>query len=276
MRTSRGLWALLGWLSLLCTVVLIAGFAYAMDTVLRPQASNMEQAPSTPAQTESPRSDGPYRIVALGDSLTKGTGDQSGEGYVGHVKKFISERIDEEVYLYNSAVNGYRTDQLLHDLANRAGTMKLVQEADLILFSIGGNDIFSLSGEISEFEINAQTAMSLMPDALHNLEQVIARLTELNSHAKLVYLGLYNPFGDVEQVARETSAFVHQWNYEVQRLLLDYPNAALAPTFDLFQNNVKTYLASDHYHLNEAGYKLAAERIVQTLGWGATGDGDQK
>lgn len=262
MKSSRALWYSIGIGSLLCTCLFAAGFVYAIDHVINPKPSNLVRE-ELPPKVEDPLTDGQYRILALGDSLTKGTGDTSGEGYAGKVKQQLEDKLEAEVFYINYAVNGYRTDQLLDDVLHRNGTMLQVQEADLILFTIGGNDLFNLT--TTDLEINPEAARANMPAALDNLERILARFIELNPQAKIIYTGLHNPFIDVEGVAEEASLFVHDWNYEVQKRLTAYPTVKLVPTYDLFTEDVSELLASDHYHPNETGYSRIAERIGQVL-----------
>lgn len=269
-RTSRTLWNVLGSLSFIITCVLAAGFIYAIWSVVQPSESNLAAIQEEEEQTAAPYEDGEFRLVALGDSLTKGTGDTSGLGYVGQVKQAADGQAGEPVFLVNYAVNGYTTAQLLKDLTSGQGDISVVSKADAVMFTIGGNDIFPLD-EVAETGIDAEQARVNMPQALDNLAGILARLREINPHAPIYYVGLYNPFLDVTEVAEETTLFVQEWNRAVEGLLHEDTNALLIPTYDLFAYRGTSYLSSDHYHPNGEGYTRVAERVVQALdarfGW---------
>jgi len=267
MNASRMIWAGVGIVSLLCTALLATGFWHAVETVTTspPSAASPEEKREVPAPPE----DGVYRILALGDSLAKGTGDNSGEGFAGKVKRALDDLLDARVVLVNYGVNGYRAEQLLRDLELRDGTIAQVREAELILVSIGANDVFVLDNP-TQADIDAGRAHTLKGAALERVRKIMERLHELNPRAKTVYIGLYNPFSDIEDVAEDAAQFVHEWNYSVQRMLAPYPNMALVPTYDLFQERVADWLAPDHYHPNEEGYRRIADRILQLTAGGWT------
>ena len=54
------------------------------------------------------------QVVALGDSLTRGTGDVSGKGYVGLVTSQLKEDLSpQEIIVSNLGINGQTSAQLL-------------------------------------------------------------------------------------------------------------------------------------------------------------------
>lgn len=269
-RTSRVLWNVLGSLSFIITCILAAGFIYAVWSVIQPAESNLTAIKEEEELTAAPYEDGEFRLVALGDSLTKGTGDNSGLGYIGQVKQVADGQAREPVFLVNYAVNGYTTGQLLKDLTTGQGDISVVSKADAIVFTIGGNDVFPLNN-VAETGIDAEQARANMPQALESLAGILARLREINPQAPIYYVGLYNPFLDVTEVAEETTLFVQEWNQAVEELMRNDTNALLIPTYDLFAYRGTSYLSSDHYHPNGEGYARVAERVVQALearfGW---------
>lgn len=257
MKQSRVLWKAIGLVSILATCFFVLGFGYAIKTVMFPQPSNLTIEP--PAAVEVPVVYDDFTILGLGDSLTKGTGDQSSYGYIRHVFEAIKENKDDQAKLINFAINGYRTTQLLEDIKERPGVIAAVKQADMITLTIGGNDIFAI-GE----EINVAAARERMPESIHTIDQILAKLSELNPDAFIYYIGLYNPFIELAQ-AEVTSLFVQEWNYEVFKIVNRYPHLSLVPTYDLFEKDVMSYLSSDRYHPNQKGYELIADRIIQTI-----------
>jgi lysophospholipase L1-like esterase len=81
----------------------------------------------------------------------------------------------------------------------------------------------------------------------------------------MVYVGLYNPFYDVDSLRVPASSVIQQWNAYAHKLAAADGNATVVPTYDLFESDIGRYLSSDHFHPNEAGYARMAARIVQAL-----------
>lgn len=209
------------------------------------------------------------RIAALGDSLTKGTGDSSGEGYVKKVVEGLKLEKGKPVKLLNNlAINGLQADELADRLAEDTGFEYVLRQANLILLSIGGNDLFnSVRASNSGRKLSAYSLKGLsdqLPDSLERFERVIAELHSINANATIIYIGLYNPFYDIEEL-RSGSLEVQQWNEEAYSILHSYPNMMMIPIFDLFEGKIGNYLSSDHFHPNGQGYERIADRILESL-----------
>jgi lysophospholipase L1-like esterase len=270
MKSTRLLWRTAGITALLATVLFIAGFVYAVQSILHPKGTDAAPAQPTPAAGSDLLAKDKLQIVALGDSLTKGMGDTTGEGYAGKVKKGLQQDAGKPVYMWNFAQNGWRTDQLLAEL-NRPGSEipNSVRKADIVLLTIGGNDLFQFgvannSMNTDRLEIDYASLKEHLPKASSNLTKIIGRLAALNPQAKIVYVALYHPFLDYDP-KREGSAIVQDWNNRAFAAANLYPNVTVIPTFDLFQKNLLKYLYSDHFHPNDAGYARMAERVIQAL-----------
>ena len=257
--SSARIWRAIAFLSLIVFFTLATGFVYAVKTVVMPahvETSKPEEIETE--QTDIIKAPG-VTIVTLGDFLTKGTGDVSGRGYAGMVREWLSEQLDEPVYFIPFAVNGYRTDQLLQAIREQQGLVAALKQADLILMTIGGNDLFTF-GE----EVTVEKARQNMPATLNRLDAIFAELARINPRARILYLALYNPFIRLDP-SGEASLFVQQFNYEVFRLSVPYNTITVVPTFDLFEPDPAPFLASDRFHPNEAGYARIAQRVTSLL-----------
>ncbi|PZD93599.1 GDSL family lipase [Paenibacillus sambharensis] len=265
--SSRKVWLAVGLVSLVSTLLLLAGFGYAVRDLLAPGASTPFRTAEPEPETSPVPAEG-YRIVALGDSLTKGTGDATGEGYVKQAAALIEEASGEQVEIINNlAIGGMRADQLAERLQADKSFARALTQANLILLSIGGNDLFQFartetgSGAAA---IEPELAAKRLEEGLGRLSDVVERIREVNPDAKLVYIGLYNPFYDIPEL-RGGSLAVQDWNREAYRILNEQGNAILVPTSDLFEETIAFHLSSDHFHPNHAGYGKIAERLVQSL-----------
>ncbi len=199
-----------------------------------------------------------HYIVALGDSLTRGTGDANGKGYIGYVVDYLQANSTHEVQLQNLAVNGYRSEQLV-ELMKQNEVQRQIKMATTIFLTIGGNDLFQGGQTLSA--LDETRIQNLEDEYLKNLQTILSSIRELNSEAPIIMAGLYNPFIDLAE-AQTTSKVVLKWNHQTQSELMSFENTLFVPTFDLFQHHVKKLLSSDQFHPNRLGYERIAERMV--------------
>lgn len=261
MRTSSQLlWRMTGLLSLLSFLLFATGFVLAIN----PQQLSPAQ-PVSPPQTSEPSAPIPKagirKVVALGDSLTRGAGDANGQGYAGVVRQALEKKAGKPITFTNLAVNGMQSAGLLEQLAQEQ-VKREVAEADLILFTIGGNDLFKQTGGL--YTIDPKKLAAATEGLTANYEEILRRIRGLNKTATIVYTSLYNPFGDTK-AAGDTAKHVLDWNHAAVQIASRYPRVIVSPTYDLFQNKEKAYLYTDHFHPNASGYARIAERIMQAL-----------
>ena len=86
-----------------------------------------------------------YYVVGLGDSLTQGVGDELKVG--GYFARLTTAMADwkgvKDVQADNLAKRGRRSDQLIKQLEDPE-IQAYIENADVILFTIGGNDIMKI------------------------------------------------------------------------------------------------------------------------------------
>src|SRR5690625_4290266 len=88
------------------------------------------------------------RIVAIGDSLTQGVGDETNQGgYVGIIHDALHTNLQQPtIVIDNFGKRGHRTGQLLtrlHDESEQE-LENSIELADIILVTIGANDIMEI------------------------------------------------------------------------------------------------------------------------------------
>lgn len=311
-------------MSVLATLLFAAGFAYAVKDIVNPAGS----APmsSLPEPTSAPaEKDGPLKVVVIGDSLAKGTGDNTGQGFARRAIQGLNDSGIEAELVANLGINGQTAAQLASGLKQQ-GVRYTLGQADLILLSIGGNDLFQgadrmfrglaarpgtgpsssdeeelpesagtegteadagggtmwedlddlaedLAYDESELvellaetgELTPENVLSAIPQASDRLRDVFAELRALNADARILYVGLYNPFGDIADLRTPGNHAVTAWNSTASQLTNTDPSITLVPTFDLFEGHLERYLSTDHFHPNGDGYQRMADRIVQAV-----------
>ncbi|AEP01340.1 MULTISPECIES: GDSL-type esterase/lipase family protein [Heyndrickxia] len=200
-------------------------------------------------------------ITAIGDSLTRGTGDTAGKGYAGYVADRLKKKTKKAVLLQNNGIKGLTSSGLLEQI-KQPQIKRELKSADIILLTIGGNDLFA-GGEALD-HLNTAYIEKLEKPYLANLKQIYAGIQAVNKTAIVYHVGLYNPFIDLSE-AKTTSAIVRKWNFDSASVASDFPKIIYVPTFDLFEQNVNDYLYSDKFHPNTAGYQLIGERVASLI-----------
>jgi lysophospholipase L1-like esterase len=196
----------------------------------------------------------------LGDSLARGTGDIAGKGYAVEVLEFVRRR--GPASLANLAVAGFESDDVRR-LVESANVRSLVAGADLLLVSIGGNDLsraLPRGGSPAGAAVEVTEARARFA---RNLRAILARLREANVRAPIYLLGLYDPFGE-QRGPRVGASVIVGWNAVLQETAISFPGVWVVPTFDLFEKRADR-LAADRFHPNRAGYEAIAARVAQLI-----------
>jgi lysophospholipase L1-like esterase len=245
----------------LFSLLWLAGLGWAVGEYYAGKPDKLSQK-STISNTEKEKKKG-ISVVTLGDSLTRGTGDETGKGYVGVLIDEIKEKSRQDVQLTNLGIIGQRSDQLKIQV-QQTEVQRQIKTADLILVTIGGNDLFR-SGEGLE-DYQTEEIIEIEKKFLENVTNILQQIRGTNINATVFLIGLYNPFIDLEQGA-DMSKVVRHWNYQSAEVSAAFPKVVFVPTFDLFELQVNDFLYTDKFHPNTEGYRLIAERVASLLTW---------
>lgn len=231
--------------------------------VLVDYAQGSKKELNTPNTLTEKAPSGGVQLLALGDSLTRGTGDQAGKGYIGYLKDELAEKTDEKIALTNYGVKGATSKDLAAQIKQQE-IQRQAKNADIIFITIGGNDLFQGGETLSHIDDN--TIADLSAAYNQNLKEILTTIRSTNKEAPIYLIGLYNPFSDLENSAA-TSKIVRNWNYASAETSSAFAKTIFVPTYDIFQQNVQTYLYSDHFHPNKQGYELMADRVASLISW---------
>ena len=268
MKQQSALWAFIVVIGIGSTLLFLVGFGLGVADVVSPGSVPFAEKPAAKVPDVNQVGElSEINIVSVGDSLTRGTGDETGSGYVRRTMAKLKEVQDKPVTLINNlAVNGLHTDELAERLTNES-TGYIIKQANVILLTIGGNDLFqgAVNGLSGLDELDLDTLQAKADEGIASLQRVLTQLREWNSDALIVYVGLYNPFADLKEMYEIGNTVFRNWNNKAAALLNQDSNMLLIPTHDLFEKNIGTYLSSDHFHPNGMGYDAIATRIVQSI-----------
>jgi lysophospholipase L1-like esterase len=272
LRTSSRLW--LWHLPAAVGAAAALFFAGAFWLALRGSAGQpLGSPPPAPALGPVDKPSGERFVLVLGDSLAKGTGDETGKGYAGVLLDRLKKT--RPATMANLAVPGAVSEDIAA-LVEGANVRSLAASADLILLSAGGNDLSRAvregAGSPVRLTADVAKARSLF---LQNMRTILGRLREANTTAPIYVLGLYDPFGGAASGDPDASptplararlgvSVISGWNLLLGEAALSYKNVHVVPTLDLFAAR-PDYLGLDRFHPGGAGYAAIAERVYQLL-----------
>ncbi|NMH74185.1 hypothetical protein HF078_13930 [Bacillus sp. RO2] len=197
----------------------------------------------------------PKTMVTLGDSLTYGVGDKSGEGYVENLEKLIQEEKETNVKLKNYGIPGQESDGVVKQV-KLTNIQKDIRNADYIILFIGTNDLIQSNGGDLK-GINEEKIKKGAVEYEKNIQDIVKTIRQENQDVPILFLGLYNSYPD----SAEHESIIDEWNTNSQRLVNDYERIKFISTNDLFNEKSKEYF-SDSLHPNEKGYDLITKKII--------------
>jgi lysophospholipase L1-like esterase len=196
-------------------------------------------------------------VIAFGDSLTYGYGDEKGSGYIDTLKVKLNNQNKEEFNFDNEAIYGLESSGILTQLSD-VGIRGELDEADYFILFIGTNDLINSNGGNLKNLKHEEIAIG-KEDYMKNLNAIISILTEQNEQAPILLLGLYNPYPDSKAI----ETVIDDWNNGINKMIKDEKRIVYIPTNDLFKGKNKNQYFSDSLHLNDKGYKLVSDRILE-------------
>lgn len=203
--------------------------------------------------------------VALGDSLTKGVGDERQQlGYTGR----LAERLEQwpttsQVFLDNRGKSGRRSDQLLA-LLEKGHYKDALKQAHLVTITIGGNDVMKIV-RANMLSLRKELFDKERVRFLQRYQQLLAEVRLYNAEVPIVMVGLYNPSTIVSDEAIAVQKIIDEWNEGIEQLAYVDRFACFVSVNDLFHTNDHMVYHTDFFHPNANGYEAMTDRIVETL-----------
>jgi lysophospholipase L1-like esterase len=203
------------------------------------------------------------KVVAIGDSLTQGVGDETENGgYVGILNNTFQDN-NINVTIENYGKRGNRADQLVKRLEKKE-IVASIQKADIVFITIGANDIMKIVRN-NFMNLNIELFNQEKPEYLERLRVILNKIKELNPDTKIYLIGFYNPFDRYFADVEELQTIVEDWNESSKLVTEEFENVKYIPTSDLFSDSDIELLADDYFHPNTSGYKLMAKRILENM-----------
>ena len=202
--------------------------------------------------------------LALGDSLTRGIGDETNRfGFTGLLANEIEKSPNVlSVEFDNRGKNGRRSDQLLKLLENGHYDEEL-KKASFITISIGGNDVMRIV-KSDLFNLKVSMFDEALPSFVQRYNEII-RLIREQTDVPIVLVGFYNPLSIITNEITPFEKIIHDWNGEIGKIANSNNNICFVPIDDLFSSNVDMVYHTDFFHPNANGYNRMAQRIIETM-----------
>jgi lysophospholipase L1-like esterase len=213
-------------------------------------------APPKPATQATPRAT--VAAIIVGDSLARGTGDETGLGIGGRLANELKERKIPYKPVVNIAINGARTPDLLQQLQDH-NVGVLLGQANTVIMSIGGNDLW---GGTDWRRAPPRDPDAVMGGVLDHIDRAVRIVRADNPRARIFFVGLYNPFV-TQPFGRMLTPLVTRWNARLQERFASDPNFVVVQTSDIFAFHDR--LSVDRFHPASEGYALIARRIADAI-----------
>lgn len=251
------------------------------DALQTEVVTQTENNPPVNVQPAAPLPPGPVHMVALGDSLTQGDGDDSGRGYPGRLLEMVNA-VRPDSTLSNFGQSGWSSDALINgDQGLESQLTRAVSElqnatsqgqAALALVWIGSNDLWYLyeyggdiddAGDASDaqrFEANIDTILSQLRGTG---AQVVIALLDDQSKRPVALKGEAFVSITPDEMNR-MSAHVDVYNQIIRDKATQYG----ALTVDFYSTNIFTNPATlydDGNHPNQAGYDIIAQKWFDAI-----------
>lgn len=204
-------------------------------------------------------------VVGLGDSLTEGIGDEyKKSGYFGRLTDAMTDwKGVKNIEVDNLAKKGRRSDQLLTQLEDPEiqGSLK---KADIILFTIGGNDLMKIFKR-DLFNLKTKPFYDELEQYSTRIDEVYGMIRALNNDAIIIVGGLYNPLSNIMDETKDFEVILDNWNNAIEaRAALD-DKSCFVPVRDLFYSNPNMVYHTDFFHPNAKGYEEMANRYLESI-----------
>lgn len=227
----------------------------------RGDSTQASQNPSTEKREEPGRQ---LIVVSAGDSIAFGVGDSEGLGIGKRLAKRIEESFSLSVKTVNIAAPGATSADFLR-LLESGESDPVLSDSDIILISIGGNDLHKLmreggeagSAPLQDFQRNR------LEEFQNNLKKSISLIRQANKETIIVIYGIYNPYRTIDDT--EFIQDLLRWNLAILDRTVYDDLTIPVPLFDLFQGNADLLLNFDGIHPNITGYDMIAERTLVNL-----------
>jgi lysophospholipase L1-like esterase len=199
----------------------------------------------------------PLQVVVLGDSLAAGTGDETGRGIAGWLQ--ADADAGRPLQATNLGVRGATTADLQLRLA-QPRQRQVVASADVVVLSIGANDLFRTPGVQQEL---MRSPLRLADAIRERVAAIVAGLRQSNPQARILLLGGYNPAPN-HPFAFLVEPLLRLWDDRLAQRFAADRRVSVVRMADLLDRPDRLSRL-DGFHPGGMAYRAAAARIAGML-----------
>ncbi|HFI2692743.1 SGNH/GDSL hydrolase family protein [Streptococcus suis] len=221
-----------------------------------------------------------FHYVALGDSLTEGVGDTTGQGgFVPLLAQSLTNDYGYEVDYQNFGISGNTSNQILKRMKEKQELKLALQEANLLTITVGGNDLRKViikniaNLKLSTFDKPAK-------EYGKRLESIIQVARKDNPSLPIYVVGIYNPFFLSLPELTEMQVIVDKWNTTTEETVAKYENVYFVGINDLLYRGLEgeagisqlnqsqsnnLLFEEDQFHPNNTGYEIIKKAVLEKM-----------
>jgi len=212
-------------------------------------------------------------VVGLGDSVMA-AGNCGCDGIVDAVADSLVASQGHDVARTNFGANGLTAAQLRAELASDQDLRSVVASADVVVVTIGANDLVPLVGEWSDESGCAADCFAPVVGAdLTDVETLISDVRTINPGGRILVTGYWNVFEDGQNAPGEAyrefgDSVTRAFNTDLQ----DVCRRVEATYVDLYEPfkgagdvDPTALLAGDADHPNAQGYAVITQAVLAAL-----------
>jgi lysophospholipase L1-like esterase len=221
-----------------------------------------------------------WSYVALGDSLAAGAIAE--QGYVPRFANLMAKDTGKQVQVTNFGVPGWQSSDLLNALKTDSRTRSAVENAQVITFDIGGNDLLHANRLFLDGTCGGSDNLECFRQGVQqfevNWDAILGEITALRAPEVAVVrtMNIYNPFVAVQKAAGEFTVlrpFLEEINNHIA-MTAAARNIKVADVSTAFNGTghdqdaaAKGWMSIDCVHPNDQGHEAIAEAL-QATGYG--------
>lgn len=216
----------------------------------------------------------------MGDSLTEGVGDTTGQGgFVPLLAQSLTNEYGYEVAYQNFGISGNTSNQILKRMKEDKDLKLALEQADLLTMTVGGNDLRKVivknltNLKVSTFDKPAK-------EYGKRLESIIKTARHQNADLPIYVLGIYNPLYLSFPELTEMQTIVDKWNQTTEQITKKYKDVYFVDINELLYKGLEGELGisqsnpsstnnllyeEDHFHPNNTGYEIMKKALLEKL-----------
>ena len=165
------------------------------------------------------------------------------------IKEYNNHYINEN-YRIIDLINIIRYNQEIEISIKKISIHRLLKNNDIIIISIGMNDIYS------KLNTNIKNIYTYINDMVNNMEMLLSEIDRY-SYEKVLFLGYYN-------ITNQNEDIFTYLNYKMKKIINKY-NYEYIELNDILKKDSNLYQNSNNFNLNQEGYSKISEIIVEKL-----------